>query len=108
MALSPASEKLSLEKGLRAAQQELEEARREKEKLQLASNDLRLRHDTLEEEKEGLLKDQARAWKEVERRWVGAGSGALCGSRHLWPSREAAEEARSFRQTSPRFGEEVH
>lgn len=57
-----------MEKSLRAAEQELGEVRQEKEKLQLTSNDLQHHRVALEEEKEDLLKDRERAWKEVEQR----------------------------------------
>lgn len=66
-------EKDSLACSLQAAQQQAEELRQEREKLQAAQEELRRQRDRLEEEREDTAQDSTWARRELERRSVAPG-----------------------------------
>lgn len=66
--LSSCREKDGLACSLQAAQQQAEELRQEREKLQAAHEELRRQRDQLEEEREDRVQDCAQTRRELERR----------------------------------------
>lgn len=61
-------EKNNLAGNLQVAQQQADELRQEREKLQVAQEELRRQWDQLEEEREDSAQDRVRMRRELERR----------------------------------------